>query len=141
MRRLLFSLLRSAITAPLAAWLTAHFGLRRFYSEKVWERKTAAYSSIFDALHDMRRWFDEQLRAAGAQQEIPDELEDKLLGDYRAADASLARQLDRERWLLPSNCSERLAQMQRDLVKSDSAHDWIAHLVDGGARSLRHWRT
>ena len=130
MTQLLFSLLTSAIIASLAAWLAAHLALRRFYSEKVWERKTAAYSSIFDALHDMRRWFDEQLRAAGAQQEIPDELEDKLLGDYRAADASLARQLDRERWLLPSKCSERLAQMRRDLAK-DTGIDWIAYLENG----------
>jgi hypothetical protein len=132
MRQLLFSLLTAAITAPLAAWLAAHFALRRFYSEKVWERKTAAYSSIIGALHDMQRWFDANLRACGsAQRELPDDAEEKLSAAYDEADARLARQLDTERWLLPSKCSERLAQMRRDLAK-DTEDDWIAHLVNGG---------
>jgi hypothetical protein len=130
MTQLLFSLLTSAITAPLAAWLAAHFALRRFYSEKVWERKTGTYSSIFDALHDMQRWFDAHLRDCEAHREMPHDAQEKLSADYDEADAKLARQLDRERWLLPSKCSERLAQMRRDLDK-DTEGDWIAHLVNG----------
>jgi hypothetical protein len=132
MTQLLSSLLTAAITAPLAAWLTAHFALRRFYSEKVWERKAAAYSLIFQALHDMRRWFDEH-RAYEPQREMPDDAQKKLSEDYREADATLARQLDRETWLLPSKCSERLAQMWRDLAKADDTveHDWYAHLDIG----------
>jgi len=43
------------------AWLAARFALSRFYREKVWERKTAAYTAIFDALHDMDQWFAEHL--------------------------------------------------------------------------------
>jgi hypothetical protein len=131
MTQLLFSLLTSAITAPLAAWLAAHFALRRFYSEKVWERKTASYSTILDALHDMQRWFDAHLtQLQRAHEEMPHDEEEKLSADYDEADAKLARQLDRERWLLPSKCTERLAQMRRDLAK-DTEGDWIAHLVNG----------
>jgi hypothetical protein len=126
-----FSLLTSAITAPLAAWLAAHFALRRFYSEKVWERKTAAYSSIIETLHDMRRWFDEHGRAYGKAHEISDDELRKLSADYREAEDRLARQLDRERWLLPSIHSERIAQMRRDLDEADTERDWIGHLGTG----------
>ena len=115
MTQLLFSLLTSAIIASLAAWLAAHLALRRFYSEKVWEQKRATYSSIFAALHDMQRWFDAHfMLLQSTHQEMPDDVEQKLSADYNEADAKLARELDRERWLLPSKCSERLAQMRRD---------------------------
>ena len=135
MTQFLFSLLTSAMTAPLAAWLAAHFALRRFYSEKVWERKTAAYSSIFDALHDMRRWFEEHLRACEEANKISDEAQNNLSADYREAEGRLARQLDRERWLLPSICSEQLVRMRRELDAADMSHDWVAHL-DTGWRAI-----
>jgi hypothetical protein len=38
------------IAATLGAWFTAHFSLRRFFREKEWERKTLAYTAIFEAL-------------------------------------------------------------------------------------------
>lgn len=44
------------IAAALGAWFTAHFSLRRFFREKEWERKTQAYTAIFEALHNMRAW-------------------------------------------------------------------------------------
>ena len=36
------------IAATLGAWFTAHFSLRRFFREKEWERKTQAYTAIFE---------------------------------------------------------------------------------------------
>lgn len=59
MGQFFFTLLTACITAPLAAGLTARFALHRFYAEKQWERKVAAYTAIFDALHDITKWFSE----------------------------------------------------------------------------------
>jgi hypothetical protein len=132
MAQLLYSLLPGIIIAPLAAWLGAQFALKRFYSEKVWERKVAAYTSIFDALHDMCRWWSEHLRA-GSGSNIPQDVRDKLSAEYREADAKLARQLDRERWLLPTTCSERLVRMRRDLDRANEAESWEEHLLIGSA--------
>jgi hypothetical protein len=39
----------------------ARFALSRYYREKVWERKAAAYTDIFDALHDMEQLFRTQI--------------------------------------------------------------------------------
>jgi hypothetical protein len=54
------------IAAALGAWFTAHFSLRRFFREKEWERKTQAYTAIFEALHNMRAWFDGKRSVRGA---------------------------------------------------------------------------
>jgi len=52
----------SFIASFFGAWLAARFALYRFYREKVWERKIAAYTAIFEALHDMGRWYEAHIR-------------------------------------------------------------------------------
>jgi hypothetical protein len=123
------SLLTAAITAPIAAWLTARFALHRFYREKVWERKTAAYTAIFDALHDMRRWFMEHMRAYEHEGEIAEADARKLAEDYREAQARLRRRLDSEMWLLPQGCLDRLKLLEKDL--EDDQPNWFEHLDSG----------
>jgi hypothetical protein len=123
------SLLTAAITAPIAAWLTAQFALHRFYREKVWERKTAAYTAIFDALHDMRLWFVEHMNAYTNEAEMA-EVDGRKLGEaYRDAKARLRRRLDTEMWLLPKECLERLKQLEEDLAVDQGG--WFNHIDDG----------
>jgi hypothetical protein len=55
--------LLTLIASFAGTWFAAHFALRRFYREKVWERKTAAYTAIFEALYDMSLWFETQFNA------------------------------------------------------------------------------
>lgn len=123
------SLLTACITAPLTAWLTYQFAVRRFYSEKIWERKAAAYTAIFDALHDLRKWFGEHQDALEEDRQIPKDEQTKLAADSREAKARLARELDRENWLLPPACDERLARMRRELDYSTT--DWVLYLQIG----------
>jgi hypothetical protein len=103
--------------AALGAWFTAHFSLRRFFREKEWERKTQAYTAIFEALHDMRIWFDEHWDAEIAGKQIPEEKQTELSAEYKKARVALQRRLIAETWLLPTACSDRLAAMTRELNK------------------------
>jgi hypothetical protein len=123
------SLLTAAITAPLAAWLTARFALHRFYRERVWERKAAAYTAIFEALHDMRQWFDEHMTAGMRGYDIPEAEQSRLGESYREAKARLELRLDAERWLLPQACFDRLKDMTRDLEKHRES--WFENLDEG----------
>ena len=43
-------------TSSITAYLTAKWSLKRFYSEKWWERKEKAYSEIIDALYDLLQY-------------------------------------------------------------------------------------
>lgn len=49
------------ITAVIAALITVHFALKRFISEKLWEKRAEAYGAILEALHDMKRYPDQLL--------------------------------------------------------------------------------
>lgn len=115
------SFLTAAITAPLAAWLTARFALHRFYRERIWERKAAAYSAIFEALHDMRQWYDRHMEAEIEGREIPEDEQIRLRESYRNAKVGLGRRLDAERWLLSPVCFHHLEQMNQELEKHRDA--------------------
>ena len=49
------------VIAVVSARVTVHFALKRFYSEKWWERKAEAYSSIIEALHHIRNYADHHM--------------------------------------------------------------------------------
>lgn len=103
------------IVAVLSAWLTTRLSLSRFYSEKVWDRRAAAYTVMFDALHDMRRWFDAHLEARGRGGDVSDEQSGKLREAYQTAKAKLVKQLGSETWLISDACQERIIKMEQDL--------------------------
>jgi len=50
----------SVITAIIASYSTAQWSLKKFYSEKWWERKERAYTEIIDALYDLLQYCEIQ---------------------------------------------------------------------------------
>jgi hypothetical protein len=75
--------LLTVIGSFLAAWLATRLGLRRFYREKIWERKTDAYTVIFRALFDMARWHDEHLTAYFRERDVDAAEAAELRKDYK----------------------------------------------------------
>ena len=121
--------------AALGAWFTAHFSLRRFFREKEWERKTQAYTAIFEALYDMRTWFDENWDAEVKNKELSNERQSQLAQDYAATRRTLQRRRTGETWLLPAECSARLAAMMRELsIERESFFDEL----DAGYQTITH---
>jgi hypothetical protein len=126
-----YGLLTAAITAPLAAWLTARFALRRFYAEKVWERKVDAYTAIMEALHEMRRWYEIHWDAQVEQRSLSEEQKDALVNDYRNANRNLERRVDSEKWIISDECVEILGRMQK--ILRVSYDDWFNYIDNGNA--------
>ena len=56
----LLKILPGIITAIIASYLAAKWSMRKFYSEKWWERKEKAYTEIIDALYDLLRYCEIQ---------------------------------------------------------------------------------
>lgn len=127
--------LLSAVASFVGAWLAANFALRRFYKERIWERKAAAYSAIFEALHIIEQWYDKHYDAYFEQRELPDEVTKKLRTNADAAEEDLERRLAAETWLIPTHCRERLTKLTNDLKKRDG--DWFAYLDTGVGAILK----
>jgi len=125
--------LTAVITAPLAAWLTAQFALRRFYAEKVWERKVDAYTAIMEALHEMQRWYDMHWDAEVGDRSLSEEQKAALLNDYQDANRRLERRVESEKWIISDKCVEILGGMQQKLrVSYNSAFEYF----DNGAAAI-----
>jgi hypothetical protein len=119
----------TAVASFLGAWLAARFALSRFYKEKTWERKTIAYTNIFETLHDMSLWSKEHKAYLRWDNEPDSEIEKKLGDDYLAAKARLERQLARETWLLRDAFHKRVALLLSVLARRDHAsfYEMVAH--------------
>lgn len=50
----------SLIGAMVIAFLAVFLALRRYYSEKLSERKWEAFNGLFDVLHHVRNYYDQQ---------------------------------------------------------------------------------
>jgi hypothetical protein len=125
----------SALASFAGAWLASKWALNGFYKQKVWERKLAAYTAIFDALHDMNKWFEKHLDEEVTKVEIPpDELEE-LRKSYKVAQSDLQRRMDSDGWLLSTTCRNRVLDL-RESLRSSNFRGW-GELVDFGTGETR----
>jgi hypothetical protein len=116
----------TAIASFVGAWFAARFALSRFYREKVWERKAAAYTAIFEALHFIEQWFSEHQDAYFEQREISEEETKRLSKASNDAEAELARRLASETWLIPNKSRLLLNRLTQDLKTREQ--DWFQYL-------------
>lgn len=121
----------TAVASFIGAWFAARLALRRFYDEKLWERKTEAYTAIFEALHEMSIWFDGHLNAHYLQKDFDTETSKKMYEDYNQAKDKLSRRIAAEVWLIPDSCRERIQLMNKNLANEPGA-DWF-QMLDAGA--------
>ena len=111
------------------AWLAAHFALRRFYQERIWERKAAAYTTVFEALYEISRWFGEHHNALENRQELDSDYQEEMSLSYQEAMRTLGRRVSGEAWLLPDEFTAILDEMQKDLQLN--VYDWHRHIETG----------
>ena len=105
----------SAIGGFAGAWLAARFALSRFYLERTWERRADAYTAIFDALHDMEKWFDKHIESEEQGRELSKDDVARLTEDYQKAGADLKRRVAKETWLISDNFRSRLRALEEAL--------------------------
>lgn len=114
----------TALSAFIGAWLAAYFALNRFYREKIWERRAISYTAIFDALHDMGKWFDLQIGAKIHGQTLDEARVAELTAEYQKAGAELQRRVASETWLLSDRFRTKLEELENALSKKWSNADW-----------------
>ena len=68
------SALTTIMIAAVSSWITVQLSLRRFRTEKWWERRVAAYERLIEVLHHSKAFFERHLKASS-----------RGLGDFRRA--------------------------------------------------------
>lgn len=118
------------LAAVVGAWLSAYFALRRFFREKILERKMAAYTALFGALHDIEVWHDRYLRAGEQHMPIGPEEAHQLDISYEKAFNALRSKISAEIWVIPKSCSEPLQVMISEFLLRTHGGQWLNMMED-----------
>jgi hypothetical protein len=128
---LFISLLTAVVVAVVSTWLA----LRRFRSERWWEKKFAVYTSIIEALQQMssafNQDFDEQRRAST----LDDPLQSNQLSEkYQAANDEIWRAIGLGEFIISAEAVAELHRFRRELNKD--YEDYFDHLI-GSMNAIR----
>ena len=115
--------------AVLTSWLTVRFALRRFQSEKWFERKVDAYTKVIESLHFIKRYGERRIHALERGQELAKEDDEGLRSTYRQGFADLRRLTDMGSLVFSAQAIAVLEALNNELaVDIDSLTSW--ELVD-----------
>jgi hypothetical protein len=118
----------SLVVGTGIAFLTVRLTLKRFYSEKWWERKWEAYSGLFDALHHVRNYYDHHWEFTLRGSELPPDTE-KALGEKRGTGmAEIRRRIDIGTLVISEHATNVLRTFLADLDAGTRTTDWSVHL-------------
>lgn len=114
--------------ALVVARLAVGWALRRYKTEKTWERRLSAYVDGLSALGEMRlvvgRWHDELI----TDRHVSDEQSAAQLTRYQAARRRLDEGVAVAALLLPTESAGLLAGLDRSLEASRAGHDQVDDL-------------
>lgn len=116
------------VVAVVSARVTIHFALKRFYSEKWWERKAEAYGSIIEALHHMKNYADIHIDYAMRNAEVPEDQKTELAANFKRAHAEVRKRADVGTFVISEQAVKALQLLEKGLDESRDANDWYAHL-------------
>jgi hypothetical protein len=104
--------------AVVTSLLTVRLALRRFYSEKWWERKSAAYTAIIESMHHLREHADTNLVFETKDRKLPPEGEELLDRNLRQAMADLRKHRDIGSFVISEEAMNVLKSLFAELEKS-----------------------
>jgi hypothetical protein len=118
----------SIAVALISSFAAVKLALRRFYSEKWWERKSAAYAAIIEAVHHVREHADTNLVFSMRGKDLPADGEAELDKALRAAMAELRKQRDIGSFVISERAVTALNGLFSELEASTKTQHWQEHL-------------
>jgi len=118
----------SLFTAVVSATLAVRLALKRFYSEKWWERKSSAYTKIIEALHHLREHADTNLTFSLLGRDLPPEGEQELTRKLQEAMAELRMQRDIGSFVIAEEAVKELNKLFEKLDESTREDHWQGYL-------------
>ena len=117
------------VVAVVTAFLTVHLALKRFYSEKWWERKAEAYSAILEALHHVRNYTHHNLESLKRGVDLPPEGDAELTKKLQDAMAELRKRWDVGSFVISEEAVVVMDTFMQELDASTKYSNWDAHLI------------
>ena len=126
--RLVGSLIVGVAIATVSAYLAVRWSLKRFATEKLWERKSDAYTSILGTLHEMKRYPDRYMDREIKGREISEDEKNVLWDEYKKAHSAVRKQADIGTLIISQEAVEALSLLEKELEAAASANSIFEHV-------------
>ena len=107
----------------MTAWLTARWSLKRFRSEKWWERKADAYARIVSALFHMQRYADDWIESFEESRDTPPTRKKELEENFRRARADVEEATTLGAFVISSAAAASLGTLRGELQRARRQDD------------------
>lgn len=124
----LAKLLPSLLVAVLTAFITVRLSLKRFRSERWWERKADSYSRIVESIHQMKAWCEDQMESIETGREISEEKEKELRIKFNKASDEIRRAVDIGSFFISSDSEKVLRDLKKELDKAKHEQSFYEYL-------------
>lgn len=127
---ILLKVISAVVIAGLSSWITVFLSLRKFRTEKWWEKKAEAYSNLLGAIHDSKAFAEENLNAEFRSRELT-ELEDKeLRAASKKSEAEIYRAMDVGAFYLSEQAIECLKKYKKESSEAGKDNSWVQYLIE-----------
>jgi len=110
------------------SWITVKLSLKKYKTEKWWERKVEVYSKVIEALHNAKAATDKQLHAEYTGKKISDDEEKKRRASEIAANDEISKTTDIGSFFLSDEALSILAQYQQEIERASNQASWYDYL-------------
>lgn len=122
------TLITGIIVAVVSARVTVHFALKRFHSQKWWERKAEAYAAIVEALHHVRNYADTHLAFLARGERLPEAGDKELTQKLKDAMSELRKRYDIGNFVISTEAVAAMNALMKELDESTQEESWHTHL-------------
>lgn len=139
----MWEIIKPIFISLLTAIITVKLSLRKFRTEKWWEKKAETYARIVDALHHLKNYCEQKLNAEYGHSQLSPEKEHELSQQYKMAFCELAKAIDVGSFII-SNEAVKILETYRNRPQlncnENSLWDIIEHDLKYAEECLQNFK-
>jgi hypothetical protein len=130
MYELILKIFAGIAIATFSSWITVQLSLRRFRTEKLWERKVDAYLRVIEALHDSKSFSEHTYNAELQMNKLSDERNEELMARSRIAQDEIDKAIDLGAFLFSVGAINILTNYEKEISEISTDQTWFQYLED-----------
>ena len=124
----LIQIISAIAIATVSSWTTVQLSLKRFRSERWWEKKAEAYERVIEAFHNSKKFDSEHMRAVERGSEVPNDRDQELRKLSKAARDEILRAADIGGFVMSEGAMKILSRYEAESENAPREPSWYEHL-------------
>ena len=122
------SILGGILISAITSIITVRLALKQFYSQKWWERKADAYSTIIEALYHVQNDLGSVFSDAIGEIQLSEERKKILAEDSKKGYAEIYKAEGIGAFVISKEAAQSLTQLRRRFNSEDPSMNWVERI-------------